>query len=154
MVDGSYYQVQISTKAFEGLIIGLKFSVVHGLFYSSFVSKEMSLHYGTNRIVEFLRYWPKVSLFFCTLPASYLAIRQHMYQNKDSLVHDLQASNNFLRNNYKIAEHIVFVTYGLPFALFISLWQRQMRVVPLYTMVSAIFLRAQDRQRFKTMNTV
>ena len=50
-----YQDIAVSTKAFEGFLIGAKCSVLHALLCAPFVSKEIALAYNTYKIVEYSR---------------------------------------------------------------------------------------------------
>ena len=41
--DRPYQDIKVSTKSFEGFLLGAKFSMVHALLYAPFVSKEASM---------------------------------------------------------------------------------------------------------------
>ena len=68
--DRPFQEVKVSTKAVEGFFIGTKFSLVYGLLYAPFRSKEQAIANGTYRLLEFLRCWGRATFLGCLLTTS------------------------------------------------------------------------------------
>ena len=74
-----YQDINPSTKAFEGFLVGAKFSAVYALLWAPFVSKENSLANGTSRALEYLRITGRASVLFCFTLASLYGLKQLIF---------------------------------------------------------------------------
>lgn len=68
--------MSLSTKAVQGLAVGMKFSLSYALFYAPFESKWESMYSKSNRIVSYCKSCTRASLFFCGLFSGVFAMSQ------------------------------------------------------------------------------
>ena len=60
-------------------MLGLKISLSTAIFYAPYMSKEMSMKYGTPRVLEFLRIFASKSLLFGVGISGLYATQQYIY---------------------------------------------------------------------------
>ena len=68
--------MSVGAKAFEGFLIGFRFSVVHALLYAPYVSKEASLVNNTSRSLEYFKSVSRASALYIGLMTGVQATRQ------------------------------------------------------------------------------
>ena len=120
--DRPFQDIKVSTKGAEGFFIGSKFSIVYAFLYAPFTSKEAALLNKSSRALEFVKSLSRATFLCCSLMTGIFAMRQHLYQQRDYFIHDLQVAVPFFRKNMLAAEGIMYFMHSIPLALILNFW--------------------------------
>ena len=144
---GLHLEIKASTKAFEGFLVGAKFSILHAFIYAPYTSKLAAMENNSSRSVEYIKTVGRSSMFFCFLMSSLYGIRQFLNQNKAAIFREAQV-DQIKRNDYRLAADMaLYYAASLPVGICISLYMRRGFISSqLYTLLFAAVLKLTNSQ--------
>lgn len=78
-----------TTKAAEGFLQGIRWSLAHSLVISPFIAYERVLETGKSFAFHWLKQTSFACVVYCALFSATFGLRHYVYKHKDRLVFDM-----------------------------------------------------------------